>query len=114
VGSSFRELTTYKLATRASSELRAAVSGWSSFDKWSLGMQLVRAADSIGANIAEGCGRWSGPDERRFLFIARASLYEAEHWLLTAVERGLLPSGSEDLLDDLARALAGQIKAHSR
>jgi four helix bundle protein len=114
VGSSFRELTTYKLAARVSSDLRSAVGSWSSFDKWSLGMQLVRAADSIGANIAEGCGRWHGPDERRFLFIARASLYETEHWLLRAVERGLLPDGSDQMLVDLARALNGQIRAHDR
>jgi four helix bundle protein len=72
-------------------------------------MQLVRAADSIGANIAEATGRWHPADKRRLFIIARGSLYETEHWLLRAEKRGLARPRSERL-DDLARALNGLIK----
>src|SRR4051812_9761315 len=98
MASSFRELATYRLATALGRELHDAVARWKAFDKWSIGIQLVRAADSIGANIAEGCGRWHHPDERRFLLMARGSLYETEHWILCSIDRGLLPAETPDML----------------
>ena len=70
----------------------------------------MRSADSIGANIAEACGRWHVPDQRRLLYIARGSLYETEHWMTQAELRGLLHPGASDALDGIARALAGLIK----
>ncbi len=83
---------------------------WNSFERWSIGVQLVRAADSVGANVAEAMGRWHAPDRRRFLFIARGSLYETEHWMLRAEARGLLEPGSNDRLGEVGRALNGLIK----
>jgi four helix bundle protein len=73
-------------------------------------VQLVRAGDSVGANIAEAMGRWHVADRRRLLFIARGSLYETEHWMLRAESRGLLKRGASDRLGELGRALNGLIK----
>jgi four helix bundle protein len=112
VRSEFRDLVAYQRATALSSELHRAVAAWPKFDMWSLGLQLVRAADSIGANIAEAAGRFHVADRRRLLLIARGSLYEAEHWIATAIDRGLL-AREPDGLNEVARTLGGLIAKHA-
>jgi four helix bundle protein len=71
---------------------------------------LIRAADSVGANIAEANGRWHEADRRRLLWVARGSLHETEHWILCAEERGLLERGTAERIEDIARPLNGLIK----
>lgn len=108
--SAFYDLVAYRRSADLADELRSAVSRWDSFDLWSVGLQLMRAIDSVGANMAEGRGRWHPADRRRFYVIARGSLYEAEHWLSVAETRGLIPTGTKARLDDIARPLSGLIR----
>jgi four helix bundle protein len=114
MSSSYRSLRAYQLGVDAAREIRGEVVGWGSFDRWSLGLQLVRAIESVAANIAEAEGRWHVGDKRRFLFIARGSLYEAEHWLTRAQDSGLLRPGSAKDLSELARTLNGLINKPTR
>jgi four helix bundle protein len=53
--------------------------------------QLLRAAGSVPANVAEGWMRATRKDYARFVSIARGSLAEAETFLLLSVRIGLLP-----------------------
>jgi four helix bundle protein len=59
---------------------------------YGLTSQIRRAAASIGANIAEGCGRRSDPEMKRFVQIARGSANELEHHLLLARDLQFLTS----------------------
>ena len=52
--------------------------------------QLRRAASSIPANIAEGCGRDGDPELKRFLNIALGSACEVDYFLLLATELGYI------------------------
>jgi four helix bundle protein len=65
---------------------------WDNFAKDTVGKQLVRAADSVGANIAEGGGRYHKGDVIRFCYFARGSLRETRYWLKRALQRQLLSS----------------------
>jgi four helix bundle protein len=57
---------------------------------YGLTSQLRRATASVGANIAEGCGRRSDGEMRRFVQIARGSANEVEYDLLLAKDLDLL------------------------
>jgi four helix bundle protein len=85
----FEDLEVYRRAARLANDLYRAVARWPSFDRWSVGLQMIRAADSIGANLAEGSGRFGSADHRRFLFIARGSACELQHWIGQARARRL-------------------------
>ena len=69
---------------------------------YGLTSQLRRAAASIGANSAEGCGRRSDGEFTRFLQIARGSASELEYHLLLARDLPLLA-------EDGFRKLDGQV-----
>ena len=57
-----------------------------------MGQQWVDAADSVGANIAEGAGRGTPRDNRRFIRISRGSYNETKYWFQRAVKRNELSS----------------------
>lgn len=73
---------------------------WSYFEKDTIGKQIVRASDSISANISEGFGRYHYNDTKNFLFYARGSLYETITWLDKAKTRNLI---KEDDYNDLKK-----------
>jgi four helix bundle protein len=104
-----RELKTlriYLIATRFSEKVWDIVSKWDYFAKKTVGEQWVRSADSIGANIAEGYGRFHFGERIKFLYYARGSHFESEHWLETAKQRKLVTDSQyADLKNDLDELL---------
>jgi four helix bundle protein len=110
----FEELRVYRLAEQVADLAWEMVRVWPSLAQETVGRQLVRAADSIGANIAEGVGRGSFQDNRRFVRIARGSLYETKHWLRRAFMRQLLTQAEIDALKVLLDELAPTLNAYLR
>jgi len=70
----FEKLRVYQLAEEITDLLWEIVLKWDNFPQSTIGKQIVNSADSIGANIAEGTGRGSFADNKRFAKIARGSL----------------------------------------
>jgi four helix bundle protein len=108
----FENLAVYQLSERLADEIWDIVAGWTNFPRDTVGKQLVRAADSIGANIAEGSGRGSFQDNRRFVRIARSSLHETKHWLRRAYRRKLLSEAKIALLKPVLDELAPRLNAY--
>lgn len=84
-----KNLEVYQLA-RELSDMGWAIYeklGWQ--DKKTMGDQFISSIDSVGANIAEGYGRFHYLDKIRFYYNSRGSLLEsATHWLELLNERG--------------------------
>lgn len=108
----FEELKVYQIAETLSDAIWTIAKSWSVFERNTIGNQLVRAVDSIGANIAEGSGRGSFQDNRRFIRIARGSLYETQHWLRRAYKRGLLQQEDVTKLKMLIDELGPRLNAY--
>ena len=109
-----RSLGAYSASAALGDELWGVVEGWSSLAQWTVGVQLIRAADSVAANIAEASGRWQPDDKKRLLIIARGSLRETEHWIDRAAARDLIENGYEGRLNEISRSLSGLINAQRR
>lgn len=72
---------------KAGESIYHLVINWDRLNKNTIGYQLIRAADSIAANISEGYGRFHFKEQRQFCYIAKGSLNETNTRLIKAVDR---------------------------
>ncbi len=82
----------YNLAMELGEKVWNIVEKWNYFEKDTLGKQLVRAADSIAANLSEGLGRYHFRETKNFTYYSRGSLFETKTWLTKASLRGMVSS----------------------
>ncbi len=101
---SFKNLEVWQLAHRLRVRVYDLVSTFPREELYGLRSQVTRAAGSVAANIAEGCGRNGDKEFARFLDIAMGSATELECHLLCAKDRGFTSGEAlESFLPDLDR-----------
>jgi len=83
---SFQDLEVYQLSIELAKSIYSVIADFPKSEKFALTDQLIRAVNSIGANIAEGFGRYHTKDFVRFLYNSRGSLAETHHHLIMAKE----------------------------
>ena len=89
------ELDVYCLAEEISDLI------WNDFDSWTvktqrtIGYQIIRFSDSIAANLAEGYGRFTMPDRKKFYLYSRGSFEETKAWLRKLIRRKVISSNSK-------------------
>jgi four helix bundle protein len=108
----FENLRVYQLSENLADQIWEVALDWPAFAKATLGKQIVRSVDSVGANIAEGVGRGSFQDNRGFVRTARGSLNETKHWLRRAFRRKLLTPAQVERLKPLIDSLSPQLNAY--
>lgn len=87
--------------------------GWE--DRKTMGNQFIRSIDSVGANIAEGYGRFHYLDKIKFYYNSRGSLLESKHWVYLLQKREKISKDEFitllEKLNDLHKLLNGLIKS---
>ena len=111
----FKKLEAWQIAHHLRCKVYEVVATFPKEECYGLRSQVTRAAGSVAANIAEGCGRNGDREFARFLDIAMGSATELECHLLCAKDRGFAPAVPVDQflaeLDRLQRVLAGLTRA---
>ena len=109
------ELKVYQLSMEMADTIWTFVIEWNFFAKDTIGKQLVRAADSIAANLSEGFGRYHNRENLHFSYYSRGSLFETKTWLVKAKNRDLIGISDFDLfmnqIDDIGIRLNNYIKS---
>ncbi len=95
----FQKLDVCKKAHELTLEVYRASAKFPNSERFGLTSQLQCAAASIGANLAEGSGRQTDGDYKRFVDIASGSACEVEYHLLLARDLSLLNEGEYKALD---------------
>ncbi|HEY1265455.1 MAG TPA: four helix bundle protein [Terriglobales bacterium] len=110
----FKDLKVWVKAHELTVAVYSATRGFPREEVYGLTNQLRRAASSIGANLAEGCGRGSDPELRRFVQIARGSANELEYHLLLAKDLRLLSCDDFEALDRKIQEIQRMLASFSR
>ena len=96
------KLEVYNLAEELGDEIWEIVTGWNVFLKDTIGKQIVRSADSVSANIAEGYGRFFYRESKQFYFYSRGSLQETKSWLRKCKRRNIIKTEKCEILIEKA------------
>ena len=86
----FRDLKVWRDAHSFTLEIYRCTRSFPADEKYELTTQIRKAASSIPTNIAEGCGRDTQAELRRFMSIAAGSASEVQYQLLLARDLGFL------------------------
>jgi four helix bundle protein len=106
------EIEIYGLAETIADKWWKIVSTWERFAQDTIGKQLIRAVDSIGANIAESYGRYHFGEKINLLYYSRGSLYEAKFFAQRARKRNLVTEVEfNEMISDL-QILAPKLNAY--
>ena len=105
------ELEVYILAEHLSNQIWDIVKKWNYFERDTIGKQLVRAVDSIGANIAECHGRYHYKDKQKFGYYARGSFEETRSWLRKSHHRNLLNENEEEKINTYLESLGPKLNS---
>ena len=98
----FYQLEAWKKSHQLTILIYKATKDFPKEERYSLIDQLRRASSSIGANIAEGFGRYHFADKVKFYYQARGSLKEVQNFILLARDLGYVrPEKTEEIFGEV-------------
>ena len=111
---SYEDVKMLRDAEEIADDVWRLVAPWEPFAKETVAGQFVRAADSIGANLAESYGRFHYGEKIQFLYYARGSIFETKYWLNRALKRNLVTQEDHHAFTGRLAGIARQINGFAR
>jgi len=96
----YKELNAWKKAMDISVKIYSLTSNFPNNEQFGIISQMRRCSVSVASNIAEGAGRGTNNDFKRFLSIALGSLFELETQILLSIRLNYM-SNDEILLSEI-------------
>ena len=106
------KLEVYQLSETFSDIIWNLSGKWNYFEKETIGKQIVRAADSVSANIAEGYGRYYYKESKQFFFYARGSLQETKSWISKCRRRNIIEVTTAEALTAEAEKILAKLNGY--
>ncbi|MGB9812857.1 MAG: four helix bundle protein [Thermovenabulum sp.] len=110
----FKTLIVWQKARELAQNIYQISANFPPFETYATKSQIIRAATSIGANIAEGNGQLYKKKQINFLNNALASASETRHWLITALDNKYISQEDYNKLEqktiEIIRMLIGYIR----
>lgn len=110
----YRQLEVWERSHRLTLQIYSVTRFFPKEEMYGMTAQLRRSCASIGANLAEGCGRDSDAELKRFVDIAHGSASEAEYHLLLSSDLGYLTRADFAALTEEIGQLKRMLGAFSR
>ena len=106
-----QELDVYILSEKLSDIIWFAYDTWNYKTQNTIGLQVIRSVDSIAANLAEGYGRFTPADRKKFYLYSRGSFEETKCWLRKAIRRKILSKADEKVITPIIKELGPKLNA---
>ena len=97
----FYDLEVWKKANELTVKIYKLTKNFPNDERYGMVDQMRRASSSVGANIAEGFGRYYQKDKIKFFRNSRGSLYEVQNFLILALDLGFAEKDAvKNLIND--------------
>lgn len=110
----FEDTDIWQSATKLTVSVYKVTAKFPQSEQFALTNQLRRCSSSIGANFAEGFGRFSTKDKNHFYTMAYGSLLETKNFILLSLELGFMDDTSADKLVSKINALQKQLNTYMK
>jgi four helix bundle protein len=110
----YRQLEIWERSHQLTLQIYALTKSFPKEELFGVTSQLRRCCASIPANLAEGCGRDSDAELKRFVDISHGSASEAEYFLLLAFDLGYIPATDHARLADEISQIKRMLGAFAR
>ena len=108
------DLKLYQECLNFEQEVWNIVNQWEGFNRDTVGAPMIKSADAISGNIAQGYGRYNFKDKKHYCYISRGYLLKTKGWIIKSKDRALIEEDKSDELIEFVEKIHRMLNAYIR